>query len=393
MLYILQLIFLSIAVAQDCRDFEDSGYFCVPQNQCIEGVIDTSGSNLLTIRQASKPLDSTALESFCPSLDTQNTCCFDSGGSPQPPEQPDKEGGPQGLKAQICGVHNPNGIQGVRADSPRTAHFGEFPHVCAILSRTILKGKVIKQYEGVASLITWDVLLTGAHVIQNMTADELEIRCGEWDATNRGFEEPLPHQIRTGKRMVLHPDFNSRTKYNNFGLIFVNENFRPEPHVHPVCLPSPDHQEDWSSCVGNGWGRVDIGESYATVLKKVNLPLVNFDSCESRLKSTALGRFFKLHKSFICAGGEVGEDLCESDGGGPLTCKSERDGSLYQLGITSLGYGCNLAVPALYADVQKAACWIDEQVSCNLEQEFEEFETFRTSSYFGFDSCPKTCRR
>ena len=39
-------------------------------------------------------------ETIC--INSINTLLY-SEGSPQPPEQPDKEGGPQGLKAQICG--------------------------------------------------------------------------------------------------------------------------------------------------------------------------------------------------------------------------------------------------------------------------------------------------
>ena len=32
------------------------------------------------------------------------------------------------------------------------------------------------------------------------------------------------------------------------------------------------------------------------------------------------------------------------------------------VGVTSLGLGCNQAIPAIYANVRKAVCWIDAQV-------------------------------
>ena len=37
-------------------------------------------------------------------------------------------------------------------------------------------------------------------------------------------------------------------------------------------------------------------------------------------RTTRLGEFFELHKSFNCAGGVGGEDACTGDGGGPLVC-------------------------------------------------------------------------
>ena len=48
-----------------------------------------------------------------------------------------------------------------------------------------------------------------------------------------------------------------------------------------------------------------------SVLKKVELPIVRNDLCESSLKTTRLGSFFRLHRSFVCAGGEDGVNACQ----------------------------------------------------------------------------------
>ena len=91
-----------------------------------------------------------------------------------------------------------------------------------------------------------------------------------------------------------------------------------------------------------------------------------------------------MDSSFMCAGGIGGVDTCKGDGGSPLVCKT-RNGpwyqvkniylyiymyiyiyiiSLHQAGIVSWGIGCGEEnVPAVYASVATASCWIDKEVA------------------------------
>lgn len=47
------------------------------------------------------------------------------------------------------------------------------------------------------------------------------------------------------------------------------------------------------------------------ILKRVELPVVHHDTCQDIMRTTRLGKYFLLDRSFICAGGEVGKDTCK----------------------------------------------------------------------------------
>merc|ERR1711915_117563 len=80
---------------------------------------------------------------------------------------------------------------------------------------------------------------------------------------------------------------------------------------------------------------------YQVVLKEIDLPVVSNGVCQDKLRSTRLGQKFKLHDSFMCAGGIAGKDTCKGDGGSPLVCPSKYDPNTYvQTGIVAWGIGC-----------------------------------------------------
>eukprot|EP00090_Calanus_glacialis_P025319 TRINITY_DN39539_c0_g1_i1.p1 TRINITY_DN39539_c0_g1~~TRINITY_DN39539_c0_g1_i1.p1 ORF type:complete len:254 (-),score=58.72 TRINITY_DN39539_c0_g1_i1:34-705(-) len=190
----------------------------------------------------------------------------------------------------------------------------------------------------------------------------------------------MPHQEQEVEMIKKHPCLDLSSHHNNVALLFLKSPFLLKPHISPVCLPKPGAVFQAQSCVSSGWGKDKFGTEgrYANILKEIVLPLVDHSKCEKLLRdNTRLGRFYELHDSFICAGGLQGIDTCKGDGGSPLTCRQD-GGPWVQTGIVSWGIGCGENnIPAVYANVAGASCWIDQMATCYYK---------KTGSFFGFST-------
>ena len=67
--------------------------------------------------------------------------------------------------------------------------------------------------------------------------------------------------------------------------------------------------------------------------------MVDHDTCQDALRTTRLGKWFQLHDTFTCAGGEPHVDTCKGDGGSPLVCRIpslyEEEEKFVQVGIVA----------------------------------------------------------
>merc|ERR1719153_1157156 len=404
---------------------ETQGFECVPYYQCNDGTIITDGYGLIDIRfgGSDEPepelavLDSTDL--MCPgSLDV---CCKDPDfvsttekpkedltQTTQEEDSSEEVSSEEGSSEEefddvvvvetytnepakfepTCGRRNSFGL-GVRIQNYQDdeAQFGEWPHMCAILKREIISGgqekgsdygqqkqealeEEVMVFQAGASLIGAGVVMTGAHKVKDFVNDatSLIVRCGEWDTQTEG--EPLPHQDRNVKEVVLHPEFNKGNLVNTIAILFLEEEFVLADHIDTICLPDyQDLYEKSNECFVKGWGKDHFGKDaeYQVVLKEVSLPVVPRDQCLDWLRATRLGKRFKLDQSFVCAGGEAGKDACRGDGGGPLVCPKKDDPQHYvQVGIVAWGIGCGEEnVPGVYTSVAEQACWIDWVLACH----------------------------
>ncbi|XP_055836759.1 phenoloxidase-activating factor 2-like [Episyrphus balteatus] len=265
-----------------------------------------------------------------------------------------------------CGYRNQNGVELQNKElADNEAKFGEFPWMVAILNKIILSGKVLSLYNCGGTLIALNVVLTAAHCVNVKQTKNYSVRAGEWEPNSDS--EPYSHQERQVAGIIVHEKYNNRSLQNDIALLFLETSFDKAPHINTICLPPASAYTNigMSRCIASGWGKTNFGTGkYPNILKKIDLPVVPNAKCEKDLRKTPLGRSFKLHYSFMCAGGETGKDTCQGDGGSPLVCPmANNPDRYYQAGIVSWGIECgNENVPGVYASILKLRSWIDTQL-------------------------------
>ncbi|CAH2062261.1 unnamed protein product, partial [Iphiclides podalirius] len=208
--------------------------------------------------------------------------------------------------------------------------------------------------------------MTVAHKVQNRKANEIKIRAGEWDTNSE--DELYEHQERNVAKIVVHESYFRPKLHHDVALLFLEGpvSLADAPQIGVGCLarrPPPPR----AVCFSMGWGADDFSNKrvFASVLKKVKLPLVETGRCVEMLRRTRLGGNFELHPSLMCAGGEEGVDTCKGDGGSPLVCPIDAKGSRFAIyGMVAYGVSCGTKdVPAVYANVTNLYEWVGRQLS------------------------------
>ncbi|XP_048485757.1 phenoloxidase-activating factor 2 [Plutella xylostella] len=342
-----------------CTRSDNQPGVCVVYYQCdpASKKLITDGDTLIDIRISACPhyLDVCCLPEAINTTEPVTTAA--------PPANPEEE------KPEACGYSHLGDENPIRIMNDGTlAEYLEFPWMVAVLRRSKSGGADAawsqKDYLGGGSLIHPRAVLTTAHKIEGVTADDLKIRAGEWDTQTRS--EIYPEQEMNVQKIVRHENFYRPSVLNSVALLFLERPVTRMPNVGTACLgrrlPEPG-----TRCISMGWGKDKFfaQDSYATFLKKVELPLVSRSSCQTALRRTRLGSFFQLHNSLTCAGGEEGKDTCGGDGGSPLVCHigDEKDLRYAIYGMVAYGIGCgDRGVPGVYVDTTEFYTWIEDKM-------------------------------
>ncbi|KFM61859.1 Serine proteinase stubble, partial [Stegodyphus mimosarum] len=359
---IFLLLIITLVSCQDDYelDYSEPGVptedcVCVPFYQCVDGEIVDDGSNIIDPRK--KPqADEIALDEkyVPPECGPYHVCCRNPESSTSHPYE------------HRCGTRNPGGING-RILSPHAtgeAEFGEWPWQAAVLKKD--NGEFIFKCGG--TLIDERHVLTVAHCVSEFLGNEttLIVRLGEWDTQNT--DEFLPHEDYDVSEIMIHPQYRSNNLFNDIAILKLNRDVVFRPHIDTACLPRDEDDFTGQDCIVTGWGtNAYKSGSFSMIMKEVSVPVLGHAECQEKLRRTRLGRYFKLHAGFLCAGGKEGQDSCKGDGGGPLVC-FRSDNSYTVAGLVSWGLDCGHAdVPGVYVNVRKYINWITSKTGKPLQ--------------------------
>ncbi|KAL7737867.1 hypothetical protein ACLKA6_006243 [Drosophila palustris] len=325
---------------------------CVPRHLCRSGQVNEDGRYIIKPRiDATSNFGCSTFESCCPIADQLN-----ESESPMLRYL-------QAFKYKGCGYSNPKGLYyDLVGYENHEASYAEFPWMVALTDMQA-------SYVCGGTLIHPQVVLTSAHNVANHSSDSLLARAGEFDLNSQ--REPHAYQTRRLRNLWRHELYNKLNFHNDIALLVLEQPFQLAPHIQPLCLPPVETSLVQGAlreaeCLAIGWGQLNASDkSVDRILKRIDLPILEHQQCERLLRRTILGRRFKLHTSFICAGGVQGKDTCQGDGGSPLFCSIAGQPNRYQMaGIVSWGIECaEKDIPAAYTNVPHLRSWIDDQLT------------------------------
>ncbi|GBO35817.1 Protein masquerade, partial [Araneus ventricosus] len=192
--------------------------------------------------------------------------------------------------------------------------------------------------------------------------DPIYVRVGDYDLSSQyGTPGAQTQKVST---TYIHHNHNGQTLDNDIALLRLENPVQLQESVCLVCLPARGAESlPGKRCTVTGYGYMDESGPIALKIREATLPIVEEKLCTEQVNKVTEKRFILPAGSF-CAGGESGNDACQGDGGGPLTCENEGYHEL--TGLVSWGFGCGKEnVPGVYVKVSAYIGWINQIISVN----------------------------
>lgn len=196
------------------------------------------------------------------------------------------------------------------------------------------------------TLIAPNWILTASHCVSSIRSTSgYRVVMGAHNRANRESSQ----QARNMKRVIMHPQYNSRTLFADHALIEVDRPFQLNSRVVLGCLPKSQIPVGTQNCYIAGWGTTTHPGRAPDTLMQARMPVVPARSC-------------KYNPEVVCVGFGKASDpnACRGDSGGPLMCRNS-DNTWTVQGVASFVVEyCKYYTG--YSPVSKYLSWIAKYV-------------------------------
>ncbi|XP_072808695.1 serine protease 52-like isoform X3 [Vicugna pacos] len=187
---------------------------------------------------------------------------------------------------------NPRKLEPLEIIGGAPADIRDFPWQVSIFhkSKHLCGGSILSEW--------W--ILTASHCFKGKTKAALKVIHGEEDLN--GMQNLTKVKV---SRRITHPNFDNWLFNNDIALLLLKSPLNLGAKKVPICLSEVTDLGRWRNCWVTGWGVTAPRQNTDTVLQKVKIQLVNWETCSKIMPV--------LTKNMLCAGDfQGGKDACQN---------------------------------------------------------------------------------